>query len=174
MFYPTNTFNKLKSIGSLKIEFRELTNGFCVFTTLRIPAHYPIYQAKDTLIFQNQTYQTVQVDEQTHLLDFVFANMNHSCNPSTFIDCGSLTIFAERDLEPGDELTFFYPSTEWRMERPFKCRCGASGCIGNVKGAAKVLSSSLNRYRLNRHIERLRNTIITREKTATYAKVLNS
>jgi hypothetical protein len=90
-----------------------------------------IYQAKDILIFRNPTYQTVQVDEQTHLLDFVFAHMNHSCNPSTFIDCGNLTIFAERNIEPGEELTFFYPSTEWKMEKPFKCKCGASDCLDN-------------------------------------------
>jgi hypothetical protein len=125
-----------------------------------------IYQAKDILIFRNPTYQTVQVDEQTHLLDFVFAHMNHSCNPSTFIDCGNLTIFAERNIEPGEELTFFYPSTEWKMEKPFKCKCGASDCLDNVRGAAEIPTSSLSRYRLNRHIERLQKSIVTQEKTA--------
>ena len=27
-------------------------------------------------------------------------------------------------------LTFFYPSTEWRMEQGFECACGEEGCLG--------------------------------------------
>ena len=48
----------------------------------------------------------------------------------------------DRPLRVGDELTFFYPSTEWEMDRPFRCRCGAGEgkCLGWIDGA-KVLAS---------------------------------
>lgn len=32
---------------------------------------------------------------------------------------------ALRDIQPGDELSFFYPSTEWEMAQGFECKCGA-------------------------------------------------
>jgi len=36
-----------------------------------------------------------------------------------------MTVVAARDLAADDELTFFYPSTEWSMAEPFDCWCGA-------------------------------------------------
>lgn len=42
---------------------------------------------------------------------------------------------ALQDVAPGAELTFFYPSTEWDMETPFDCCCGAAGCLGRIAGA---------------------------------------
>ena len=40
-----------------------------------------------------------------------------------------------QDIEIGDQLTFFYPSTEWKMEQPFTCICGYTKCIGLIEGA---------------------------------------
>ena len=42
---------------------------------------------------------------------------------------------AGRDIAAGEELTYFYPSTEWEMDRPFRCLCGAPDCVGVVSGA---------------------------------------
>ena len=56
-------------------------------------------------------------------------------------------------VKAGDELTFFYPSTEWEMARPFQCTCGAEGkCIGLVNGAKFLDKQVLARYWLNSHI----------------------
>ena len=49
----------------------------------------------------------------------------HSCAPSVVLDTVARTVVAAHDLAPGDEVTFFYPSTEWRMAEPFPCWCGA-------------------------------------------------
>ena len=60
--------------------------------------------------------------------------LNHSCRPSTVIDTVDLTVRAATPLEPGDELTFDYLTTELLMAEPFACACGAEGCYGVVSG----------------------------------------
>jgi hypothetical protein len=61
----------------------------------------------------------------------------------------------EGGLKEGDELTFFYPSTEWTMAQPFECGCGAEECVGQVSGARDMDSSVLERYWLNGHVNGL-------------------
>lgn len=58
----------------------------------------------------------------------------------------------DRPLSVGDELTFFYPSTEWDMVQPFHCNCGCLGIVGGCQGIAAVVREQ---YRLNIHIEEL-------------------
>ena len=49
---------------------------------------------------------------------------------------------------PGDELTFFYPSTEWEMVHPFQCECGAADCLKWITGASATPTKTLARYEL--------------------------
>lgn len=63
-------------------------------------------------------------------LNSSFLFVNHSCSPNVaFVLSASSPpstwrVEAVQDLEPGTTLTFFYPSTEWEMDRGFQCRCG--------------------------------------------------
>jgi hypothetical protein len=59
---------------------------------------------------------------------------------------------AIRDIEPGEELTFFYPSTEWDMITPFQCLCGSSQCLKRIGGARYLSLNVLSRYFINQHI----------------------
>jgi hypothetical protein len=98
-------------------------------------------------------YTTVQVGVNTHVelhSDLVY--MNHSCSPSIRLDTSQMKIFAEKDLKPGDEITFFYPSTEFKMARPFYCWCGAKECIRIVAGAYHIPIANLSNYYINKHI----------------------
>jgi hypothetical protein len=81
--------------------------------------------------------------------------MNHSCNPNVILDTSRMVAIATRDLAAGDELTFFYPSTEWEMSAPFICLCGAPSCIHVVAGARFLPLSTLEQHFLNRHIRAL-------------------
>jgi hypothetical protein len=63
----------------------------------------------------------------------------------------------ERPLKKGDALTFFYPSTEWDMDQPFACTCGAKECRGWISGAKTMPSEALEGYWLNEHIAELLN-----------------
>ncbi len=98
---------------------------------------------------------TVQIGVDQHVEVKELASMNHSCDPSTILDTTRMLVFATRDLAPGDELTFFYPSTEWEMSSPFICLCGAPNCIHVVAGARFLPLSTLEHHFLNHHIREL-------------------
>lgn len=61
-------------------------------------------------------YSSVQVSATEHVeLNSDLVYMNHSCDPSTHMDVDRMVVVAIKDIKAGDELTFFYPSTEWDM-----------------------------------------------------------
>ena len=102
------------------------------------------------------TRYSIQVDEHAHWEDIgPLVYLNHSCRPSVIVDTTRLAVVAARNLEPGDELTFFYPSTEWEMANPFTCLCGAPSCIHTVGGAKALPRPVLDQYFLNDHIRHL-------------------
>ncbi len=98
---------------------------------------------------------TVQVGESSHieLAPLCIELINHSCDPNVFFDVTRMEIVALRRIAPGDELTFFYPSTEWQMESPFDCECQSSRCLGRIDGASRLGPVTLSTHRLNAHIE---------------------
>jgi hypothetical protein len=123
------------------------------------------------LTFTKKAYSTVQVSRHQHVelnCDFLFTN--HSCEPSvefhvqktgpTFaID---VRVAARQDadgrvigLRKGDDLTFFYPSTEWDMAQPFACNCGTATCLKWIDGAGKMGMAKLQGKFLSSHIKEL-------------------
>lgn len=110
----------------------------------------------DYRLVSSPTYQTIQVGPNLHLQELgIIAYMNHSCQPNTLIDTTSLTIRAIREIAVGEDLTFFYPSTEWELDRPFVCLCGAPECIRLVAGAKYLAVDVLRKYFINQHIREL-------------------
>jgi len=95
---------------------------------------------------------TVQVDRDKHTHVGKLAALNHSCDPNVILDTDNLLVFARKDIEKGEELSFFYPATEWEMDAPFICLCGASSCIHVVAGARFLPLSTLEHHFLNKHI----------------------
>jgi hypothetical protein len=95
---------------------------------------------------------TVQIDRDKHTDVGKLAALNHSCNPNVILDTEHLLVYACKDIEKGDELSFFYPSTEWEMDAPFICLCGASNCIHVVAGARFLPLSTLGNHYLSKHI----------------------
>jgi hypothetical protein len=68
----------------------------------------------------------------------------------------SLSVLAgDKGLRVGDELTFFYPSTEWDMAQGFSCFCGTPTCRGTIKGAKNMSARDLEGVWLNPHIRQL-------------------
>ncbi len=107
-------------------------------------------------IVSQPTYQTVQISAHQHIEELgVLAYLNHSCQPNTIVDTTSMAVYAVRDIAAGSELTFFYPSTEWEMDRPFICLCGAPQCVRLVAGAKYLSIDTLARYFINRHLRDL-------------------
>jgi hypothetical protein len=72
-----------------------------------------------------------------------------------------------RGLQPGDELTFFYPSSEWHMAQPFDCFCGSATCRGRIAGAGQMTEKQLEGIFLNGYIrEMLEEKRLTAKKAA--------
>jgi hypothetical protein len=104
-------------------------------------------------------WHTLQVSRNSHIsLDSAFTYLNHSCNPSLEIDTAKMEVRVarDRDLKKGDMLSFFYPSTEWQMDRGFRCLCGEEDCVGEVKGAKEMSREELKRWFINGYIWELK------------------
>jgi hypothetical protein len=95
---------------------------------------------------------TVQTGPKTHIEVGILTTLNHSCDPNVILDTNNMLVLAARDISPGDELTFFYPSTEWEMAEPFDCVCASPNCLGTVSGAKDLPRQVLARYFINAHI----------------------
>ena len=58
--------------------------------------------------------------------------VNHSCDPTACIDLTSanpsqwVVRALSRGIKQGENISFFYPSTEWDMAQAFDCNCGTT------------------------------------------------
>ncbi|MDE5111337.1 MAG: SET domain-containing protein-lysine N-methyltransferase, partial [Trichodesmium sp. St7_bin2_1] len=82
-------------------------------------------------ILDRPNYLTVQIGDSQHImLDPEYLHyINHSCSPNVFFDTENMVLIALRNIEIGEEFTFFYPSTEWSMDRGFDCICQSENCL---------------------------------------------
>ncbi|WPG98516.1 Hypothetical protein R9X50_00130700 [Acrodontium crateriforme] len=104
-----------------------------------------------------RAYSSVQTGEHSDIelnSDLVFSN--HSCQPTVVFDMAKFEIRAgEHGLKKGQDVTFFYPSSEWDMQQPFRCNCGSEQCLESIRGARFLEDKVLERYWLNEHIQTL-------------------
>jgi SET domain len=105
------------------------------------------FEAAETLPYPNK--YTVQVNENVHIIlspEFL-QYINHSCDPNIFFDTSLMQLSCLKDILPGDELTFFYPSTEFAMESPFNCFCGSNKCLHRIQGASFLSNEIIHHYK---------------------------
>lgn len=119
-------------------------------------------------VLSHPTYLTVQVDVDKHIMlqPEHLQYINHSCDPNVFFDTYKMQVIALKPIAEGDEMTFFYPSTEWDMIQPFKCFCGNSKCLGEIRGAAHINPAQLQTYTLTRFIQQQLHDRSNKEKRA--------
>jgi hypothetical protein len=104
-------------------------------------------------VVASPSWTSLQIGDGQHLEDIgTIRYVNHSCSPNLYFDAGSLEVEVLRDVEAGEELTLFYPSSEWEMSRPFECCCGSDACLGLISGAKNIGQDVLAGRRINRHI----------------------
>lgn len=153
--YCTTPYGQISIISRIA---RPRGSHLCDITT-----HYAI---------QKPTWSSFQSSPTHHAeLDSALVYMNHSCDPTVEIEVrtpdadgnypdgigGEVRVARDRDLQVGDHLTFFYPSTEWAGSRPFQCLCGSERkkCIGIHRGSSVLSKEVLNQYFINKHIHDL-------------------
>ncbi len=119
-------------------------------------------------ILATPTYLTVQVGLDRHIMlqPEHLQYINHSCDPNVFFDTDKMEVVALRTIQEGDEMTFFYPSTEWDMAQPFTCNCGSARCLHEIRGAAHVNPEVINTYKLTRFIQQQLHGRTDKEKRA--------
>ncbi len=119
-------------------------------------------------ILNEPTYLTVQVGIDRHIMlqPEHLQYINHSCAPNVFFDTHAMKVVALKDISEGDEMTFFYPSTEWDMAQPFTCYCGCTNCLGEIKGASHISPEIINTYTLTRFIQQQLHDRSNKEKRA--------
>ena len=107
-------------------------------------------------VHQLPNYLTIQISDSEHieLSPSYLECTNHSCDPNCFFDTTRFQLIALRKIEVGDELTFFYPSTEWDMDRDFQCHCGSPRCLGVIQGARYLSIEVVSRYRFTDFINK--------------------
>jgi len=101
------------------------------------------------------TYLTVQTGADRHitLMPEFLQYINHSCAPNVFFNTTAMQLVCLQPLQPGDEFTFFYPSTEWEMAQPFVCNCGNEACLQLINGASHLSVETLSKYKLTDFIK---------------------
>jgi hypothetical protein len=126
------------------------TNQKSLHATVAINAGDVIKPFYAGSVQQHPTYLTVQtgVDRHITLHPEFLQYINHSCEPNVFFDTNSMQLICIKPLQPGDELSFFYPSTEWKMAQPFVCNCGSAECLQLINGASHLSIETLSKYRL--------------------------
>lgn len=122
---------------SKNIRVRETEKGKSLFASEKF--------LRDEVLFEFQrkfsshrTRTSMQIDEGLYQEcddpNAVENFLNHSCNPNGYINFKDLTYRALRDIEPGEELTYNYCTTEFETPFQFKCLCGSKNCYGYYKG----------------------------------------
>ena len=111
------------------------------------------FNARQT--FNHPTYLTVQTGIKTHitLMPEFLQYINHSCNPNVFFDTDLMQLICLKPIAIGEELRFFYPSTEWEMTQSFVCNCGSANCLQLVQGAAYLSNDVAAKYRVTNFIK---------------------
>jgi hypothetical protein len=153
----TETTSRYRTVGDhgfAETRLNESNQQLCFFTKQAFKKGEEISSFNSGSISSIPTYLTVQVATNKHIMlqPSFLQYINHSCEPNCFFDTTTMKVIALQDIGAGEELGFFYPSTEWDMQQPFQCFCGTPSCIGEVKGAAHLNREQVAHYRFTDYI----------------------
>ena len=137
------------------LEVREITEGYkSIYAAQDLAAGTVLinfgYEAEMT----TPTRHSLQVGENHHisLSPAYLKYLNHSCEPNIFVDTNRKALISTKKIAAGEELTFFYPSTEWQMTEAFTCGCGSENCLNTIQGAAYLTYDQLVKYKLSDYV----------------------
>ncbi|MDD4880907.1 MAG: SET domain-containing protein-lysine N-methyltransferase [Gallionellaceae bacterium] len=152
------TTDDQKGNSMLRVESGTFVCGNSLVTYRGFSPGDIVYRLTDVKTIDSPSFRTIQVGKHKHVDDLeILAFLNHSCRPNThiIIDNDELVIVAASVISPGEDLTFFYPATEWDMAQPFRCLCNAQNCLGFIAGAKHLPEDVLDRHPLSKHIQQL-------------------
>ena len=144
------------SIG-LEVKVDPLTGMKGLYTTLDVQKGGTVSPFLSKELLDRPTYLTVQAGKGQHILlqPTILQYTNHGCDPNVFFNTDEWRLEALRDIKAGEELRYFYPATEWRMDQPFSCACGSIGCRGVISGAYNLPAEVISGYKVTTFIKRM-------------------
>ena len=153
MASPTasNDIEFLSNHNIVEIVLNKCTNQKLLRSLIRFKRGDIIAAFSAKSVVDKPNYLTVQVDHNKHIElspDFL-QYTNHSCSPNVFYNTSTMQLIAIEEIKIGDEICFFYPSTEIDMAQPFICGCGSHCCLKEIKGAMHLDSEVLKKYKLS-------------------------
>jgi hypothetical protein len=150
--------NQLKLISShpnCEVKQHLLTKQNGLYATAPFSKGDIIIDFGSSKIVTTPNYLTVQIgeDKHIHLSPEYLQYTNHACEPNVLFNTSTMQLECLTDVAIGDELTFFYPATEWEISQTFNCHCGKPACVGLIKGASELSVDVLRKYKLTEFIE---------------------
>jgi hypothetical protein len=150
--------NQLKLISShpnCEVKQHLLTKQNGLYATVPFCKGDIIIDFGSSKIVTTPNYLTVQIgeDKHIHLSPEYLQYTNHACEPNVLFNTSTMQLECLTDVAIGDELTFFYPATEWEISQTFNCHCGKPACVGLIKGASELSVDVLRKYKLTEFIE---------------------
>lgn len=100
----------------MEVKPTNILNGQGLFSTKTYLKSEIIYTLNGET-YNKPTKYTIHIGNNIHILDDYGRYMNHSFNPTTYID--KYNVIALIDINNGDELTFDYNQSEMSMATPF-------------------------------------------------------
>jgi hypothetical protein len=154
LFRSPNNYSVISSHSFADIINNSKTQQKSLHTTTAFNAGETICKFSAATELENPTYLTVQTGINNHitLSPSFLQYINHSCEPNVFFNTSSMELMALKDISVGDELVFFYPSTEWDMTQSFQCFCGSSACLKEIKGATYLSADTITKYQFTEFI----------------------
>ena len=112
--------------------------GQTAYAAKNIPKDTVLFHAKG-LVVSYPTMYTICVGAGKHLLFGDAAEcLAHCCSPNVRVEVNgdqkSFNMITVRDISEGELVTFCYCTTEWDMNSPFPCLCGAPSCFHMIRG----------------------------------------
>jgi len=127
------------------------------------------YEINETLtfftageVFTEPNSQTIQTGSHKHitLVPRFLQYIRHSCEPNVFFNTSKMKLICVKPINVGDELSCFYPSSEWKMSQLLICNCGSPNCLEIIQGAAFLEKETIDKYDFTDYI---RQHLLTRK-----------
>lgn len=134
-------FNAITESWVTKARTRRVNGAYALITDRPVGRDEVVLVLRGEIISQPTKY-SIQIDEHKHLEPYtdpqdvrsLIRFLNHSCDPSAYINFDDLTVRALRNLEAGEEVNFNYNTTEYEMANPFRCNCESENCLVEIGG----------------------------------------
>lgn len=145
---------KIDRIDFARVVRNPATGQFSLHATAFFDQGDMICEFSAAEVVDTPSYKTLQIGMKKHILlsPDCLQYTNHGCDPNVFFDTDQMQVMALKSIQPGDEMIFFYPSTEWKMANAFTCKCGSIKCLGVIEGASTLREEVLQGYRLTSFI----------------------